>query len=131
MSAFQNLRLLMQCVDTLEGLRRDLRANAQSYKDNSNGLTLAQLKAVILADGQEYQRHLQWIVDIPQSDRDAALTVASALGMDSQELINAYQFLKGLADLQVANAPGYASFSQISNGSDYILANVPAHYSLW
>lgn len=128
MAQFEDLKLVLQTHDNFEGLRRDMRSNAQAYKDwIATPRTVAQIAAVIAADAVEYQKRLEWqrrVRDTPALWTKLQVGLA-ALSLTTTELNNIYTELKAAADFQ--QAATITTTTEITNMSNTILSQVAAH----
>lgn len=138
MTTLAQVHLTMQAIQNLEGLRRDMRSNANVYitiADAIDGgtadMTLANLVALIQADANEYQKRLQLILAVyndttRQSDLVAGL---QALGVALADAKSDYQEL-----LTYANAQSNVTInttSDVRTAANHLVNNLPAHDFLW
>jgi hypothetical protein len=131
MTTFERFQLLSHAIQNLEGLRKDMRRNAQAYATQAQSatLTVAQITSIVSQDATQYQIRLAWVANIPDDIRAEMASWLPTIGMDASELVSAYQELKAAADAQQNAA--LTTYAQIINGATAILNMIPAHYSLW
>jgi len=127
MAQFEDLKLVFQTHDNFEGLRTDIRANAQAYIDQIPTRTVAQIAATIAADAVQYQKRLVWQLRIRNTPSlwTKLQTGLAALSLSDTELNAIYTELKSAADFQ-QNA-SITTTASITSMSSTILANVAAH----
>ena len=126
----QNLILVMDVAKNLEGLRRDMRANAEEYKSRlANGTSAADVKELILANNAQYQRRLGWIKDLYDNNNALFTTALVSMGITMAHTIANYQELKDVADM--TDTVSLANEAKIITASDWVLANVTAHLTVW
>ena len=129
MATSEQFHLFIQALQNMEGLRNDMRRNAQAYSSDvqSGRLTIAQVQDVARADAGQYQRRLKWMVDIFNNPTRRARLIGgiTAIAGDVQELIDAYTQMKAVADQQEVVA--WTTSVQIDAAVAALLAAVPAH----
>lgn len=127
MAQFEDLQLVFQTHNNFEGLRRDIRANAQAYADAIPNRTVAQIAVVIAADALRYQERLAWQFTVRNTPTlwTKLQTGLTALSLTVTELNAIYNELKTAADFQQAAV--ITTTTDITNLKNSILANVAAH----
>lgn len=132
MATFEQIQLIFDVVRNLEGLRRDARSNAQDYKKAVlAGRNAPDIITAMKQDANEYLRRLQWlrtVIDTP-AKKTKLLTGLAQFGITEAEAVALYQELKTSADATVAAT--ITTVQNITNRADAILAEVPAHDTLW
>ena len=133
MANFEQLRLAFQTHQNLEGLRNDLRQNAQDYKQAlaDNKISVPACAEVMNGDAKEYLRRLQWQLDIINDSKrlDALNGGLIALGINPTEMESCIEDL-GSAVLTLQSA-SKETLEEINAAADNVLASVPAHDSVW
>lgn len=132
MGALENIKLLLDLVANLEGLRRDMRRNAQGYKDNlAAGRPLIRVAEIARQDANEYRRRLDWHrrFDTPGLLRNKLLDGLARLNVPIQETLTAWQQLSAAADT-LAAAP-MTTDAELVLASDALLATVDGSDTLW
>lgn len=135
MATFEDIKLIFQAHTNLTNLRRDMRANAQAYKDAvTAGKPVNGIVAVMTANTTEYLRRLAWSADA-WSDLTIRAKVQSglaALSIPQSELTGAYAELKAAADSErAAQTSGITTNAGINSAADATLANVASIASIW
>jgi hypothetical protein len=129
MTGLEKLKVIIQVATNLEGLHRDMRANANAYKAAVGTKPAATIIAIMKADADEYLRRLGWHDALTAGHRSELSAFAALLGIDGAEMVDDHQLLKSVAtDLKNANLTTNA---HINNASDQILAAVPARLALY
>lgn len=125
----EEFNILIQATQNLEGLRKDMRQNAQAYKaDISSGrLDTKKCAEIMKQDAFQYQRRLKWVSDI-RSDSAKNQKLQNALGMieaSDQELANVILEMKNVADF--VGAATLDTPEDINSVADSILSSVEDH----
>lgn len=130
MATPEEVNLAHGVIRYLASCQRDLRANAQSYKDeiarSPRRLTTAQLGANVTTDAQNINRLLQRIAD-KAADANIRTKITNGLAAVSIAFAtanNARATLKGAADAQAS--ADVSTDQAISAAADATLAAVPA-----
>lgn len=134
MAALESIALLLQVIRNLEGLRRDMRANAKSYKANlAAGRTPAQVAIVMEQDAREYRKRLDWLdpFRVPGTKRDVLLNGFQRVGVVESDAVDILTELDPVITAQFNLSTSTPTAAQINNGMDTLLATVPPHQSLW
>ncbi len=119
--------LIVQTAQNLEGLRRDMRQNTQSYKDQVAVSLPPQLPALIVQDCDQYDRRLGWVAAIAanQAFLDALTDIGispASVQATVTELQDASTTLRaGPLDTRV----------HINAAANALLAAIPAHVRLF
>src|SRR3989304_6748742 len=61
MATFEEYKLAADAAHNLEGLRRDMRSNANGYIRDLNNRSLTELATVMTQDANEYLRRIGWV----------------------------------------------------------------------
>ena len=135
MATFEDIKLITQAHGNLNNLRRDMRGNAQAYKDAvTAGKPVAGIVAVMTANTTEYLRRLGWSADA-WADLTIRAKVQSGLAawsIPQSELTGAYAELKAAADAErAAQTAGITTNAGINASADATLANVTAIASIF
>jgi hypothetical protein len=128
MATFDQIALALQLVQNLQGLKRDMRANATGYKRQlAAGKVTADVGDVAARDASEYLRRLDWHGAVMAKDKDAALV---ALGIDPTEESALVDSLRIIATGQ-QDALSVKDAGAISAAADAVLAATPDPLTLW
>lgn len=135
MATFEELKLVQQSHQNFEGLRKDMRANAQGYLAAlSQGKTVAVVAAVFSRNTTEYLRRLDWAITA-WNDLAIRAKIQSGLAawsLQQAELTGFYTEMKAAADAeQVAVTAGLDTALKIQTAANATLAAVVAHTSIW
>jgi len=134
MAALEGLRLLHQVIQNLEGLRRDMRANAKSYKANlAAGRTPAQVAVIMEQDALQYQKRIAWFDRflVAGTPRTVLLDGFQRNGIQASDAQDILTELSTPVQQQLTLARNTPTANQINNSMDQLLAAIPAHESLW
>lgn len=135
MATFEELKLVQQSHQNFEGLRKDMRANAQGYLAAlSQGKTVTSVAAVFSRNTTEYLRRLDWAI-AAWNDLTIRAKIQSGLAawsLQQAELTGFYTEMKAAADAeQVAVSAGLDTALKIQTAANATLAAVGAHTSIW
>lgn len=130
MASFEGVGLTLQIVHNVYGMVGDMRGNAVAYKARLvAGHTVAVVRAVMLADANEYKRRLQWLTDVVGRNLTIVTTALTEQGLTIVQLNTHRTSLGAAADHTLAAALSNAG--QINTEADWIIANVPNYERLW
>ena len=125
----EELKLALDAVQNLEGLRRDIRQNAQGYIDQlAGGGSVAKITVIALQDTDQYLRRFGWqnrlVISMPLLTKltNGLLGVGvTAAVMDASytEMLNAVNAFR-------AAAPG-----DLSGATTMLLASIAPHDTVW
>jgi hypothetical protein len=126
--AFENIEASYigdQLKDNVGRMVTNMRDNAQGYKSDlaSGRLTVAQLRAIMVADADEFLRRIQLVVDLAQRNPTKYQAALTSNGWPSQEVNDLRTTLVGVCNHTKAASLNNAN--QINTEADFILANVP------
>lgn len=135
MATFEELKLVQQSHQNFEGLRKDMRGNAQGYLDAlSQGRSVAAVAEVFSRNTAEYLRRLNWAITawndlVIRAKIQNGLT---AWSLQQSELTGFYTEMKTAADAeQAAVTAGLDTVLKIQTAANATLAAVAAHSSIW
>lgn len=135
MATFEDIKLIFQAHQNLMNLQRDMRSNAQAYKD---AVTAAKpvpaIVAVMQANTTQYLTRLGWSADAwaDLTIRAMVQSGLAALSIPQSELTGLYGLLKDAADAeQAALTAGITTNAGINSAADATLAAVPALATIW
>ncbi len=128
MATLEDFHMVVQTTQNMEGLRQDIRANAESYKARLvRGEELAVVATIADEDAGEYLRRLQWQRDIFDAPtRLTRLTTGfSALGIDEAEVRVEWQELQDASTFQQGARKTTAG--ELNQTADEVLSRVVSH----
>ena len=136
---FERAKIAGQLVANFEGMRLDMRRNAQAYKEMlALGRPVTEVAAISDGNASEYLRRLDWVKAIAADPtKRAALEdgIRRAFGHSEtdqaviDEITSDYNFLRNVAEGERDASKNNAS--QINSMADQILAAVPEPLRLW
>ena len=130
MAMMREIWLAQKAIQNLEGLRDNMRRNAQGYKDAlANSRPAADVLINIQKDVVQYIKRIKWMEDITDDTaRQAHLKAGiEALGVtDVAEIATDYQECKAAA--QNLNQ---ATELTITQRADQLLSGLDAHDQVW
>lgn len=129
MATSEQFFMATQALQNFEGLRNDIRANAQGYQADvaSGRLTVAQAQQIAREDAVQYRRRLKWVRDILDAPvRKARLLAGVAvIGVTESELAADYMEMNSVA--VPLTTVTWADAAAVNATVAQILAAVPAH----
>lgn len=135
MATFEDIKLITQAHGNLSGLRRDMRQNAQAYKDAvAAAKPIAGIVQVMSENTTEYLKRLQWSKAAwdDLAIRAKLQSGLAAWSIPQSELTGAYTELKAAADAEkTAETAGITTNAGITAVADATLANVAGISSIW
>jgi len=122
--------LVMNIAHNLEGMRNDMRLNAEHYKTSiNNGMDINEIQSLMIADNAQYQRRLRWVKDLYDNYNVQLQNALSALNITLTSTIENYQELKNCAD--ATDMADLSTGELIVSRSDAILSEIVPHLRLW
>lgn len=132
MANFEAAQMILHTIQNMEGLRKDMRANAVGYKADVQGrLTISQAAKIMKGDATEYLKRLQWqksIIDTP-AKKTKLFNGLAVFGITEAEVISAYLEMKASADNTIAAT--LTTKTEIEARTDAILTEVSEHDTVW
>lgn len=133
MATFEDINLALNTIQNIEGLRKDIRANATAYKaDIQSGRSdSVKLAEIMKADANEYMKRLLWQQDIFASvDKKSKLTAGLlSLGATIDEAVLLVQEMTDSANATISS--NLKSPASIRSRSDSILTEIVQHDMVW
>lgn len=129
MATAEQFFMVMQALQNMEGLRADVRRNAQAYQADviSGRLTLSQVQAVAREDAVQYLRRLKWMADIfaDLNRRTRLIAGMTAVGITETEMKASHDEIRAVA--VPLTTVTWADAAAVTTTVNQILAAVPAH----
>jgi len=127
------LEQLIMVIDTaknLEGLRRDMRSNAEEYKSRlEQGQSVESVQNLILANNIQYKRRLLWIKNLYDNNGNIFTVALQEMNITITHTLQIYQELKGIAD--ATDTADLSTAAKIETAANYVLTTLPAHLTVW
>lgn len=137
MPTTEQMQLALDFMQNLQGLRRDMRRNAQSYKDTVTAglVSLTAVLDVMRQDADQYQtvrlgRYAQRLLS-NAAVRTKLLAGMTAFGVALADLQSLYSELKTAADAFQTAATAAQTAADVNAAADALLAAVAAHDTVW
>jgi hypothetical protein len=129
-TTFERVGLVEQFVRNVYQLVKNMRENAQGYKDRiAAGQTAASVATVMVADAGQYLIRLGWLTDLFTNAPTLAGRCLGDLGLLTSQATSLRDTLQGVAEhTQTATL---TTGAEVNAEADYILANVPNYAKLW
>lgn len=124
-----HLVLVMDIAKNIEGLRRNMRENAENYKLQVLTEDVDNIRELILADNFQYQRRLGWIKNLYDNHQTTMEIALAGLNITINDTIQTYQELKNVAD--ITDVADLSDVTKITAHADYILTNIQPHLTVW
>ncbi len=135
MATFEQLKLAIQVQTVLANLRRDMRANAQSYLDAMTaGKPVGPVATIATANTVQYQKILLWLFNANASTplKNKVTTGLTALSLVYADVVSYYTELHNAANAEeTAEAAGITTSTAMNSLANATLANVAAWDTLW
>ena len=126
----QQLILVIDTAKNLEGLRRDMIANAEEYKARlTDGATAPEVQALIIANNEQYKKRLGWVKDLYDNHTTAFTTALKAIGITIAHTLAIYQELKAITE--ATDTADLTTEAKITGASNWVLNNLDSHLTIW
>jgi len=131
MATFEEYKLAADAAHNLEGLRRDMRSNANGYIRDLNNRSLTELATVMTQDANEYLRRIGWVTRLTGDATLRAKLVngLTALGLTVTEGQNSVAELRTAA--QNLRDVVKTTSLDITAAANAVLAAVSSHETVW
>jgi len=126
----QQLILVIDTARNLEGLRRDMIANAEDYKTLvAREEDTTRIRELILANNEQYKKRLKWIKDLYDNHQAIFTSSLEAMGITITHTLSIYQELKAITE--ATDTADLGNGTKITTAADWVLNNLASHLTVW